>query len=113
MSSALLSEEEFKRRLAFWILDNRRTAFVPYSYSREDFPDLYRLPDFDYVHLKSFEDYYGDLITVLKSGIYRRDWETRNGYHPKKFEFYLILKTFIDSPEVEPFPMGYMILNEE
>ena len=113
MKSGLLSEEEFKRRLAFWILDNRRTAFVPYSYSSEDFPDFYRMPDFDYVHIKSFEDCYGDLITVLKSGIYLRDWETRNGYHHKKFEFYHILKTFIDSPEVEPFPMGYIILTEE
>ncbi len=110
MISELLSEEEFKKRLAYWVLDNDRGSFIPIGYNREDYAELYRMPDFDYIHTQSYVDENGDLITLLKSGIYLRDWETRNGREPRKFEFYHILKTLTDTPEVEPFPVGYIIV---
>ncbi len=110
MISDILSEGEFKKRLALWVLDNDRGAVIPSGYSREDYAELYRLPDFDYIHTQSLADENGDLITLLKSGIYLRDWETRNGKEARKFEFYHVLKTLTDSPEVEPFPMGYIIV---
>ena len=110
MISDILSEAEFKLRLCEWLLENDRICFLQNGETLEDYAERYRLPDFDYVHTQSFPDEQGDLITLLKSKIYLRDWETRNGMEPKKFEFYLVLKTMTDSPEVEPFPMGYIIV---
>ena len=55
----------------------------------------------------------GDVLTMLKSEVHLKDWETRNGRIPRTFKFYKILKTFTDSPEVEPFPMGYIIESKE
>lgn len=109
MNSEILSEHEFKERLAFWLLDNDIGACIPYGGSRKDFAESYRLPDFDYVHTQSFADENGDLITLLKSGIYLKKWESRSGKE-SSFEFYHVLKTLTDSPEVEPFPMGYIIV---
>ena len=111
MISEILSEAEFKRRLAYWTLDNDRGALIPTGYSREDYADMFRLPDFDYVHTQSAADENGDLITLLKSKVHLRNWETRNGRQPRTFEFYLVLKTLTDCPEVEPFPVGYIIVD--
>lgn len=110
MISDILSEAEFKRRLADWLLENDRGVFLSGSMTREEYIEAYRLPDFDYVHTQSFADENGDLITLLHSEIKLRDWETKNGREPRRFEFYLVLKTMADSPEVEPFPMGYIIV---
>lgn len=109
MSPEILSEHEFKERLAFWLLDNDIGACIPYGSTRKDFAESYRLPDFDYVHTQSFADENGDLITLLKSGVCLKEWESRSG-RESKFEFYHVLKTLTDSPEVEPFPMGYIIV---
>ena len=84
---------------------------MPSGYSREDYADMFRLPDFDYVHTQSMADENGDLLTLLKSKVELRDWDTRNGREGRKFEFYLVLKTLTDCPEVEPFPMGYIIVD--
>ena len=110
MNNNILSEAEFKKQLAFWVLDNDICAVIPQGYTREDFADLYRMPDFDYVHTQSFADENGDLITLLKSEISLKKWENRKNKEPCKFAFYHILKSFADTPEVEPFPMGYIIV---
>ena len=110
MISDILSEAEFKRRLVNWLLENDRGAFLGGSMTREEYIETDRLPDFDYVHTQSFADENGDLITLLRSEIRLSDWETKNGREPRKFEFYRVLKTMTDSPEVEPFPMGYIIV---
>lgn len=109
MSPQILNEHEFKERLAFWLLDNDIGACIPYGGTREDFAQSYRLPDFDYIHTQSFADENGDLITLLKSGVSLKEWESRSG-KACSFEFYHVLKTLTDSPEVEPFPMGYIIV---
>ncbi len=111
MISEMLSEAEFKKQLAYWTLDNDRGAIMPSGFSREDYAEMFRLPDFDYVHTQSAADENGDLISLLKSKIELRDWETRNGREGRTFEFYLVLKTLTDCPEVEPFPMGYIIVD--
>ena len=110
MISDILSEAEFKRRLVNWLLENDRGAFLGGSMTREEYIETYRLPDFDYVHTQSVADENGELITLLRSEIRLSDWETKNGREPRKFEFYRVLKTMTDSPEVEPFPMGYIIV---
>lgn len=110
MTSELLNEKDFSRALAFWLLENDRGTYLPSGMSREEFAEEYRLPDFDYEHLQSFCDKSGDIITMLRGEIALSDWKTRNGTQPKKFVFYKMLKTFLDTPEVEPFPMGYIIL---
>ena len=109
MISPILSEEEFKKRLAFWTLDNDIGATLPQGYSREDYAESFRLPDFDYVHTQSMADENGDLLTLLKSSVHLSDWQTRNHREERNFEFYLVLKTLTDCPEVEPFPVGYII----
>ena len=110
MISDILSEAEFKLRLCEWLLENDRICFLQNGETLEDYAERYRLPDFDYVHTQSFADENGDLITLLRSEIRLSDWETKNGREPRKFEFYRVLKTMTDSPEVEPFPMGYIIV---
>ncbi len=105
-----MSENEFRKHLALWLLEHDRGMCLPSTQTKTDFAESFHLPDFDYVHTQSYADENSDLITLLKSGIYLSDWETRNGTKPEKFEFYKILKTFSDTPEVEPFPMGYIIV---
>ncbi|MBE6770560.1 MAG: hypothetical protein E7547_00275 [Ruminococcaceae bacterium] len=110
MFSGILSEAEFKKRLCKWLLDNLKGCVKQEDETLDDYAERYRLPDFDYVHTQSYADGNGDLITLLKSHVTLKDWETRNGRESKTFEFYLVLKTLTDSPEVEPFPMGYIIV---
>ena len=107
----MLSEAEFKRRLALWTLDNDIGAIMPSGCSREDYAEMFRLPDFDYVHTQSMADENGDLLTLLKSRVHLSDWQTRNHREERNFDFYLVLKTLTDCPEVEPFPVGYIIVD--
>ena len=109
MISPILSEEEFKKQLAFWTLDNDIGATLPLGCNREDYAETFRLPDFDYVHTQSMADENGDLLTLLKGRVHLSDWQTRNHREERNFEFYLVLKTLTDCPEVEPFPVGYII----
>lgn len=111
MFSEILSEAEFKKRLCKWLLDNLKGCVMQDGETLDDYAERYRLPDFDYVHTQSYADGNGDLITLLKSNVTLKDWETRSGKESKIFEFYLVLKTLTDSPEVEPFPMGYIIVS--
>lgn len=110
MISDILSEAEFKQQLCNWLLENDRCAFLKEGMTPEDFAEEYRLPDFDYVHTQSFADENSDLVTLLKSKVHLRGWETKNGLEPKTFTFYKVLKTFTDNPDVEPYPMGYIVL---
>ncbi len=113
MISDILSEAQLKHRLCEWLLKNDRCARLSQGQTVEDFTEAYRLPDFDYVHTQSYADENGDLITLLKSEIKLRDWETKNGYEPKTFTFYHVLKTMTDNPEVEPYPVGYIVVSFE
>ena len=110
MISQLLSENEFRKELALWLLEHDRGMLLPSSMTKNEFAESFTLPDFEYVHTQSYADKNGDLITMLKSGVYLNEWETRNGKKPEKFEFYKIIRTLSDTPEVEPFPMGYIIV---
>lgn len=105
----IMSEAEFKKRLAYWLIDNDKAALIPYGSDRDEYAESFRLPDFEYTHTQSATDENGDLISLMKSSIHLKAWETRNGHEPCSFEFYLVLKTMTDCPEVEPFPMGYII----
>ncbi len=110
MISDVLGESEFRRRLGLWVLDNDKGAFLPKGMTREEFAESYRLPEIEYIHTQSYSDDNGDLITMLKGGIFLRDWETKNGREARKIEFFKILKTFSATPDVEPYPMGYIIV---
>ena len=109
ITSEILSEVEFKRKLLRWRLKNDIGMTLPQGENIDDYAAVYPLPDFDYVHTQSFSDENGDLITLLKGNIHLSDWMTRNHKEPRDFDFYLVLKTLTDSPEVEPFPMGYIV----
>ncbi len=102
MISQLIDENEFRRRLAFWLFENGSKA-ASYSSTKSEYAERFVLPEFAFTHTQSYPDENGDLITMLKS-------EVVAGKSGKKFEFYKILKTLSDTPDVEPFPMGYIIV---
>ena len=111
MISDILSEEELKIKVCEWLLKNCKGFYIyPYETVAEYAAD-YRLPsDLRYRHTQSLAGEDGDLITLLKAEIILKDWETRSGKKEAKFEFYKVLKTFIDTPDVEPYPVGYIIV---
>lgn len=110
ITSDILTEVEFKRRYLKWRLKNDIGMTIPRDENIDDYAEVYPMPDFDYVHTQSFADENGDLITLLKGNYHLSDWMTRNHKKPMDFTFYLVLKTLTDSPEVEPFPMGYIVV---
>ncbi|MBQ8764113.1 MAG: hypothetical protein IJZ07_08415 [Clostridia bacterium] len=106
----LLSEWEFKLKVVDWLLKYDIAFFRFPGFTRDDYADMYRLPDFDYVHTISMIDSDGDLMTMLKGEMHLKSSQSRS-FNEEKLVFFHVLKTFIDSPEVEPFPMGYIILD--
>lgn len=108
MISELISENEFKRRLALWTLENDRGVFLPSAVTKSEFVENFRLPEFEFTHTQSYADENGDLITLLKSEIRLSAWETKNGKEPRKFVFYKILKTVTDESVLEPKTIGYI-----
>ncbi len=111
MISEILTELELKTKVCEWLLKNCKGYYIyPYE-SVRDYAEDYRLPDdLRYRHTQSLADENGDLITLLKAEIVLKDWETRSGKEEMKFEFYKVLKTFTDTPDVEPYPVGYIIV---
>ena len=110
ISDEILSEVEFKRKFLRWRLKNDIGMTVPRGENIDDYASVYPMPDFDYVHTQSFADENGDLISLLKSSYHLSGWMTRNGKNAMDFTFYLVLRTMTDSPEVEPFPVGYIVV---
>ena len=111
ITSEILSEYEFKKRFVLWRVKNDIGMYLPKDMSIDDYAEVMPMPDFDYVHTQSLADENGDLITMLKGNVHLSDWMTRNHREPRDFTFYLVLKTLTDSPEVEPFPMGYIVVD--
>ncbi len=106
----ILTEMEFKMEVCRWLNKNQRAFFIE-PFSLEEVAHSYRLPEHTrFIHTQSLRDENGDLLTFLKGGIYLRDWETIDGKHHRQLEFYKVLKTFIDTPDVEPYPVGYIIV---
>ena len=110
--SDIINEDEFKRRYVLWQLRNSIMPVLPLGSTVDDYVETLPMPDIEYTYYKSIADENGDLITALKSSFHLDSWQTRNHKYPVDFVFYLILKTLADSPEVEPFPMGYIIVEE-
>lgn len=110
ITDSILSETEFKARYLKWRVENDIGMIMPERTTVEEYAEVYPMPDFDYVHTQSFADENGDLITLLKGNVHLSGWQTRNRKEPRDFNFYLVLKTLTDSPEVEPFPMGYIVV---
>ncbi len=107
-----MSETEFKKELVKWHLKYDRMFFRKEDYSIEDYAEEYKLPDFDYVHVDSFIDDDGDVVTYLRSDITLDRIRSRS-CTVQRVVFYHVIRTFIDSPEVEPYPMGYTIVAYE
>jgi hypothetical protein len=104
----LLTEREFKREVVKWLLKYDRIFFRKEDYDLDDYVLEYRLPEFEYVHVDSFIDDNDDVLTFLKAEITLDNVRSRS-CKEQKLVFYHVLRTFIDSPEVEPYPMGYHI----
>ena len=109
MNDVLLSEKEFTKKVVEWLLKYDIGFLRAPDYTIDDYVHEYTLPDFDYVHVDSFVDEDGDLLTYLKAEMLLKASESRT-FKEQRLVFYHILKTFIDSPEVEPYPMGYYIV---
>ena len=110
MIADLISENEFRQRLALWKLENDIGVYLPSSLTKAEYLEIFRLPDFELVHYNSYPDKNDDLITLLKGEIHLKGWETKNGKEPKSFSFYKVLKTLTDAPVLEPQTIGYIIL---
>ncbi|MBQ7121813.1 MAG: hypothetical protein IJO03_06060 [Clostridia bacterium] len=111
MISDILSEFEFKKRFFKWLLDNKRGFYLDSCDSVEEYARLNRLPEFNYVHTQSLPDENGDLTTLLKTKYQLRDWQTKSGRHHAEFEFYLVLKTYLDRVEDGPVEIGYITVD--
>ena len=107
-----LSEKEFKEEVVRWLMKYDRTFFRKEGYELDDYVHEYRLPDFDYVHVDSFIDDNGDVLTYLRGELIIDRIRSRS-CTKQKLIFYHTIRTFIDSPEVEPYPMGYTIVAYE
>ncbi len=108
----LLTEWEFKKEIVKWLLKYDIGYFRMEDYTIDDYAYDYDLPDFDYVHYDSFIDSNDDVITYLKAEMLLKASESKT-FREQKFVFFHLLRTFIDSPEVEPYPMGYIILSND
>lgn len=104
----LLSEHEFKKEVVKWLLKYDRTFYRIEGYDLDDYTFQYQMPDYDYVHVDSFIDDNDDVLTYLKAKISLNSTRSRS-CRDEELVFYHVLRTFIDSPEVEPYPMGYII----
>ncbi len=109
IDSKLLSEREFKQKVVEWLLKYDIGFLRLPGYGLEDYAITYDLPDFDYVHYDSYIDDDDDVLTYLKGEISLKASESRS-FKEQRLVFYHVLKTFIASPEVEPYPMGYIIV---
>ncbi len=110
--SNYLSEFEFKKKVCEWLLKYDISCVMPPWSDLDDMAYQYRIPDIDYVHLDSFIDENDDVLTYLKGELLLRASQSRS-CKVQKFQFYYILRTFIDSPDVEPYPMGYYVTHDE
>ncbi len=107
----LLSEWEFKKEIVKWLLKYDIGYYRMEYYTIDDYAFDYDLPDFDYVHYDSFIDSNDDVITYLRAEMLLKASESRT-FREQRFVFFHLLKTFIDCPEVEPYPMGYIIIED-
>lgn len=106
----LLTEWEFKAEIVKWRMKYDRIYFRKETYEFEDYVRFLRLPEIDYVHVDSFYDSDGDMITYLK-GSMKIDRTQSKNTRSQEVTFYYVIRTFIDCPEVEPYPMGYYIIS--
>ncbi len=109
MKNIFLSEKEFKKEVVKWLLKYDGIFLRSEGFTLDDYAHQYKLPDFDYVHLDSVVDDDGDVLTFLKGEVVISRMRSRD-FKEHKIIFLHILRTFIDSPEVEPYPMGYSIV---
>ena len=110
MITDLISENDFRQRLALWKLENEIGVYLPSSLTKAEYLEIFRLPDFDLTHYNSYPDENNNLITLLKGEIKLKSWETKSGKEPETFSFYKVLKTVTDAPILEPQTIGYIIL---
>ncbi len=108
----IVDEDELKRRYLIWKIRNYIVPPLNPGTTLEEHLETFTMPETEFVYHKSSFDENGDLITLLRGNYHLKDWQTRNRKRPADFEFYYVLKTLADSPEVEPFPMGYIIIKE-
>lgn len=109
MITDVINEKEFTRQIALWTLKNDKAAILP-SGGKEEYIDSFVLPDFEYTHTQSVANSKGEIITLLKSSIHLRDWETKNGKREASLTFYKVLKSSAVSPDCEPYTEGYIIV---
>ena len=111
MITDVISEAEFRRIIAIWFLKYDRGAVPPEGAGVDEYCESFSLPETDLIHTQSFADSENNLITLLKGSYSLRDWETRSGKKSERITFYKVMKTFGDTPDVEPIPVGYIIVD--
>ena len=107
----LINENELKKRYFVW-RDKNYIYPTLINTTADEYAEIFSMPEADYTYYRTVTDDSGDLLTVFKGGFHLDAWQTKSHKNPSDFEFYFILKTLADSPDVEPFPMGYIIIKE-
>lgn len=90
------------------MLANSVTAFIPLGCDKRDYIDSFVMPETEYVHLDSYADENGDLITILKGEIALKPTASRSG-KAEKFVIYKYLRTYVQTPDVTPEETGYFV----
>ncbi len=105
MITDILKEEEFRQKLAFWMLENDWGTLLPLNTSKDDFALDFPIPKVNYVHTQSTLNSDGSVTTLLKAKISILPSRSRTGKEVH-LTFYKIMNTIMDN---DPVCVGYII----
>ena len=103
-----MTDDEFRRCVAKWMLENSVAAFVPLGGDKSDYIDSFVMPDVEYTHFDSYADENGDLITMLRAEIALKPSAARSG-KAEKLVFFKVLRTYVSTPDITPEELGYIL----
>lgn len=91
-----ISEEELRREIAEWFMENKRSAPLPASEAAEEFINNFIIPESDFEFTQSYVSQSGDITVLFKTAIHLFAWQTRKGKEPKDFSYYKVTIAALD-----------------
>ncbi len=105
MITDVLKEDEFRQKLAFWMLENDKGTLLPLNISKEDFALNFPIPQINLIHTQSVMNSDGSVTSLLKGKISVLSSKSRTGKEAH-LTFYKIMNTVGDN---DPVCVGYII----
>ncbi len=99
MITDVIGEDECRRIIALWMLDNKKNAVLPVGMSREEYAETFPFPELDYTYTRTQSVGQGQFASLMKGEIVLKDWETKNGRHAAKLTVYKVMIDDADLPE--------------